>query len=260
MRLDLAGGLLGPLGELAYLGGDDREAAAVLAGPGRLDGGVEREQVGLVGEVVDHHEDAADLLALLAQRQGPVADRVDPSGDRVHRVDRRGHRDAAVLGVAQRLGGVPRDRLGGVGDLRRGRSQLLDRRGGLGDRGRLLGRARRVLLGRRQQLAGALRELVAAARGSGRRAAAGWRCVLLNEADSEAMRDVRLGTLLGGSERDGQVALGGAYERVGQLAHLGLELQAVLCARCSWSSTVVASWPLTRVMIGMVTSATLPMA
>ena len=38
------------LGELAHLVGDDREAAALLAGAGGLDGGVERQQVGLVGD------------------------------------------------------------------------------------------------------------------------------------------------------------------------------------------------------------------
>ena len=47
---DLAGGGLGLLGELADLLGDDREAAALLAGARRLDRGVQRQQVGLVGD------------------------------------------------------------------------------------------------------------------------------------------------------------------------------------------------------------------
>ena len=41
---------LGLLGQLADLLGDDREAAALLAGAGGLDRGVERQQVGLLGE------------------------------------------------------------------------------------------------------------------------------------------------------------------------------------------------------------------
>jgi hypothetical protein len=86
-RGDLAGGLLGPLGELAHFGGHDGEAAPVLAGAGSLDGGVERQQVGLVGEVVDDLEDAADLVALLAQGQRTRGDGVDPRGDGVHRTD-----------------------------------------------------------------------------------------------------------------------------------------------------------------------------
>ena len=107
-------------------------------------------------------EDAADLLALLAERQRPGGDRVDPVGDGVHRGHRGRDGGAAVLGVAQRLGRVAGDRLGGVGDLRGGRRELLDRRGGLGDGGRLLGGAGGVLLGGREQLAGAGGDLVAA--------------------------------------------------------------------------------------------------
>ena len=43
-------GLLGLLGQLADLLGDDREAAALLAGARGLDRGVQREQVGLLGD------------------------------------------------------------------------------------------------------------------------------------------------------------------------------------------------------------------
>ena len=63
-RGDLAGGALGLLGQLADLFGDDGEAAALLAGAGGLDGGVEREQVGLLGDAGDRVDDAADLLGL----------------------------------------------------------------------------------------------------------------------------------------------------------------------------------------------------
>ena len=50
---DRRGRGLGLLGELADLFGDDGEAAALLAGAGGLDGGVEREQVGLLGDAGD---------------------------------------------------------------------------------------------------------------------------------------------------------------------------------------------------------------
>ena len=50
-----------PLGQLAHLVGDHREAAARLAGPRRLDGGVQRQQVGLLGDLVNGLHDAADL-------------------------------------------------------------------------------------------------------------------------------------------------------------------------------------------------------
>jgi hypothetical protein len=49
---DLAGGVLGFFGQLAGLFGHDGEAAALLAGAGGLDGGVEGEQVGQVVSTV----------------------------------------------------------------------------------------------------------------------------------------------------------------------------------------------------------------
>jgi hypothetical protein len=50
-RADLLGGVLGLLGELSDLFGDDREPAALLARPGGLDRRVQSEQVGLLGVV-----------------------------------------------------------------------------------------------------------------------------------------------------------------------------------------------------------------
>ena len=75
--------LLGLLGEVTDLLGDDREAAAVLAGTGGLDRGVERQQVRLRGDAGDRLDDPADLVALLAQRP-----------DRLGRVRRRGFNGA----------------------------------------------------------------------------------------------------------------------------------------------------------------------
>ena len=61
---DLLRGVLGLLGELADLLGDDREPAALLAGAGGLDRGVQRQQVGLLGDPGDRLHDLADLLGL----------------------------------------------------------------------------------------------------------------------------------------------------------------------------------------------------
>ncbi len=46
--LDLLGGLAGAAGQLAHLVGHHGKPAALLAGAGRLDGGVEGQQVGLL--------------------------------------------------------------------------------------------------------------------------------------------------------------------------------------------------------------------
>ena len=65
--LRLAGALLGRLGQRPHLVGDDREAAAVIAGARRLDGGIEREQIGLVRNLADGFRHLADAGGLLAQ-------------------------------------------------------------------------------------------------------------------------------------------------------------------------------------------------
>ena len=108
--------------------------------PGRrgLDRGVERQDVGLLGDLGDQVEHPVDLLRAGAERVGAVGDGADPllhlldAGDRL--VDRR------RAGVAARLG--PRGELGlarGVlGDLRGGARQLLHGGGDLDHRGRLL--------------------------------------------------------------------------------------------------------------------------
>ena len=53
-RLDLLGRLGGALREGAHLAGDHREAAALLAGTRRFHRRVQRQDVGLEGDAVDH--------------------------------------------------------------------------------------------------------------------------------------------------------------------------------------------------------------
>ena len=69
---NLAGRLAGPFGQLADLVGYHREAATLLAGAGGFDRRVERQEVGLVGDVVDHVDDLADSVG----RRGEGADRL----------------------------------------------------------------------------------------------------------------------------------------------------------------------------------------
>ena len=51
--LDFHRGLLGAAGEGAHLVGHHRKAASLFTSPGGLDGGVEGQQVGLLGDGVD---------------------------------------------------------------------------------------------------------------------------------------------------------------------------------------------------------------
>ena len=60
-RLDLLGRRGAALRQAAHLGGHHREAAALLAGARRLDRRVQRQDVGLEGDAVDHADDVGDL-------------------------------------------------------------------------------------------------------------------------------------------------------------------------------------------------------
>ena len=60
--LDLARRSRAALGEAADLGGNDGEAATLLSGAGCLDGSVQRQQVGLKGDSVDHAGDFGNLM------------------------------------------------------------------------------------------------------------------------------------------------------------------------------------------------------
>jgi integrase len=60
--LDLLGGLRRALGQAAHFAGHHREAAALFAGTRRFHRGVQRQDVGLEGDAVDHADDVGDLL------------------------------------------------------------------------------------------------------------------------------------------------------------------------------------------------------
>src|SRR5690606_29811761 len=63
--LDLGGGFGGAAGQVAHLVGHHREAAAGFPGPRRLDGRVEGQQVGLLGDAVDDFQHRADARAVI---------------------------------------------------------------------------------------------------------------------------------------------------------------------------------------------------
>ena len=84
---DLFGRLGGLVGQVLDLGGHHGEALAGFAGAGRLDGGIERQQIGLVGDVGDQGHHRADLLRGL--------------GHSLHHL-------VGLLGLADRTGGDPR--------------------------------------------------------------------------------------------------------------------------------------------------------
>ena len=107
---DLAAALLGLLGQLADLLGDDGEAAALLAGASGLDGGVERQQVRLLGDAGDRVDDPADLLRASRELLDRGRDLGGGVGDAADRPGR-------LLGGVDALAGDLAGLLGGAGGL-----------------------------------------------------------------------------------------------------------------------------------------------
>ncbi|MNP10271.1 hypothetical protein D3C76_1024140 [compost metagenome] len=60
------GGLAGACGKAAHLIGHHGKPSPMLASAGRFDGGVERQQVGLIGNPADGLDDGADDVGLFA--------------------------------------------------------------------------------------------------------------------------------------------------------------------------------------------------
>src|SRR5450432_1970928 len=56
----------GAFGELTNFIGDDCEAASLFTRACRFNRGVQRQQVGLIGDVVDHADNVPDLIGALA--------------------------------------------------------------------------------------------------------------------------------------------------------------------------------------------------
>ena len=66
---DVPGGDRGLIGQTADLGGDHGEADAVFTGLFRLDGGVQRQQIGLVRDLIDGGDHGVDVAGLLGQHR-----------------------------------------------------------------------------------------------------------------------------------------------------------------------------------------------
>ena len=106
----------------ADFGGDDGEPTTVFAGTGGFDCGVEGEQAGLVGDIVDELNNLADGLTGFAEPQnliGGCLAGVDETLDGVDGAMDRFSADMGVLLGATRVGG------GSVGRM----ADLFDRRG-----------------------------------------------------------------------------------------------------------------------------------
>ncbi len=98
--LHLGGGDLYPARQIAHFVGHHGKAAAMLAGSGGLDGGVEREQIGLVRDFADIAHDGADGVDLLLQVRDCGAVAIDGAAHIANGGIHRGHGLADVAGRA----------------------------------------------------------------------------------------------------------------------------------------------------------------
>ena len=153
-HFDLLGGVGGAFGEALHFVGDDREAAARLAGHRGLDRRVEREDVGLLGDVVDQLDDVADLLRALAQALDALGGLLDRLADRVHAVDRAAHGIAALVRDVHRMTRHVGGALGVAGHFFGGRRHRGDGFGGERDLLGLRDRRLRQVAGGRLRLLG----------------------------------------------------------------------------------------------------------
>ena len=99
-RLDLLRRLAGAFREPLHFLGDDGEAAARLAGGRRLDRGVQREHVRLLGDVRDQLDDLADLERRFAEALDALRRVLDLRADLVHAGDLVLHRPAPPFSAA----------------------------------------------------------------------------------------------------------------------------------------------------------------
>ena len=91
------------LGQALHLLGHHREPSARLTGRCGLDGGIQRQHVGLLGDVGNQLGDLADLLRRLAQALDALGRFLDLVADGVHAADGVVHRSQAAFSSLQRL-------------------------------------------------------------------------------------------------------------------------------------------------------------
>src|SRR6185295_781854 len=105
------------LGQLANLVGDDAEAQAGLTGAGRLDGGVEGEQVRVRGQLFDQVDDLRDLERTVADALDLLGDDLHLAADPLHAGQAVAHGRIALLGGLERGARRAGRLLGGAGDF-----------------------------------------------------------------------------------------------------------------------------------------------
>ena len=130
-------GLRGFFGQLADFFGDDGKTKPVLAGARRFDGGVQGQQVGLFGEVVDDFYDLADVVCAAAEHVDNLGGRLNRVAGAVQPGSGLIHGDHAGLNFFARPVRNIDQQFRRIGDALNRSDHLIDRRGSFGDAGGL---------------------------------------------------------------------------------------------------------------------------
>ncbi|MNQ81408.1 hypothetical protein D3C85_964300 [compost metagenome] len=144
---DLGGGGLGTLGQGAHFVRDDRKTTPLLASPGRLDGRVECQQVGLLRDAandIQHHADAGAVRFQLRHHSARLLyllrDLLYATDGAAHHLIALGRGAGGLLGRAHGIRGI-------AGHLIHGGLHLVHGGGHLGDLALLAGHALGGLFG-----------------------------------------------------------------------------------------------------------------
>ncbi|MNM89188.1 hypothetical protein D3C81_1014170 [compost metagenome] len=129
--VDLLGRGTGALGQRSHFIRHHGKPAPLFAGTRRLDGRVERQQVGLLGDRGNHVDHAADRLGLLGQGIDGLADVVDRIAHAAHGLQALHGQLAALLRQLVGIARCVRRALHVMGNLLDGRRHLRDGGGGL---------------------------------------------------------------------------------------------------------------------------------
>ena len=121
---DVAGRLAGGQGKVAHFVGNHGKAAALLAGTGRLDGGIQRQQLGLLGQALDAADgflDGGGAAEQFTDRAAGAAQALfDIEECAAHFVGILAAVFTSLVRLAERLHGV----LGMLADLQQGLTDL----------------------------------------------------------------------------------------------------------------------------------------
>src|SRR5690606_23127990 len=202
---DFLGGLLGALGQGAHFVGDHGEPATGLAGTSGLDGGVQSQQVGLLGYRLDHVHDAADLVAFLLQLGHGLGGAADLLGQTFDLGNDIIHHLVTLAGFAFRLVGRPGRQLGVARHILHSGGHLVHGGGHLVGFFLLLADAGAGLLGDHRQLLGGAGDLRGAVTDAANQGAQGAGHVL-----DAALQRAQL-VAAGDPGFAGQVAIGDAF-------------------------------------------------